>query len=48
MKHNFVAKHMKTYCKSQTMVNRKKEFKSGKRKHKEIYHKEFKTPYFYI
>ena len=35
---NFVAKHMNTFCKAQTMTDRKKEAKyGGKAKHKVDY-----------
>lgn len=34
MKGNFVAKHMKTFCKSTVEEDKKKSSKMGKRKHK--------------
>jgi hypothetical protein len=38
---NFVAKHMNTFCKAQTMTDRKKEAKyGGKAKHKVDYKKD--------
>lgn len=45
MKGNFVAKHMKTYCKAQTMTDRKKDFKHGKSKHKVDYKKDRNGPF---
>ncbi len=45
MKHNFVAKHMNTFCKAQTMIDRKKQTKNGKVKHKQNYKKDHLGPF---
>lgn len=40
MKHNFVAKHMNDVCKPAVMIDRKKDSKKGKQKHKVNYKKD--------